>query len=75
MKVVLTKDVKDLGRTGETIKVAGGYARNYLLPRRLAMIASEKREKYWKHVQHILGKKEAKVVEERKKLSGRFSRR
>jgi len=36
MKVVLTKDVKDLGRSGEIVNVAEGYARNYLFPRKLA---------------------------------------
>jgi large subunit ribosomal protein L9 len=36
MKVVLIKDVKDLGRRGEIVNVAEGYARNYLLPRKLA---------------------------------------
>jgi large subunit ribosomal protein L9 len=40
MKVVLSKDVKDLGRAGEVKEVADGYARNYLLPRRLAVPAT-----------------------------------
>jgi large subunit ribosomal protein L9 len=36
MEVLLRKDVEKLGKTGETVKVADGFARNYLLPRRLA---------------------------------------
>lgn len=39
MKVILTKDVKDLGKAGQVINAADGYARNYLLPRKLAIEA------------------------------------
>lgn len=41
MKVVLTEDVKGTGKAGETREVADGYARNYLLPRKLAQAASK----------------------------------
>jgi len=40
VKVVLDKDVKDLGRAGQVKEVADGYARNYLFPRRLAVPAT-----------------------------------
>lgn len=39
MKIILTRDVTDLGKTGELVNVAEGYARNYLLPRKMAMVA------------------------------------
>ncbi|MCR4402426.1 MAG: 50S ribosomal protein L9 [Firmicutes bacterium] len=42
MKVILKQDVKGLGREGDTVKVADGYARNYLIPRGLAIEASER---------------------------------
>lgn len=42
MKVILKEDVHGLGRAGQTINVKDGYARNYLLPRGLALIADEK---------------------------------
>lgn len=41
MKVLLTQDVADLGLAGEIQTVAGGYARNYLLPRGLAVLATK----------------------------------
>lgn len=41
MKVIMLSDVKDVGKKGEIINVAEGYARNYLLPRKLAMEATE----------------------------------
>ncbi len=40
MKVILTKDVAGTGKAGEVKDVADGYARNYLIPRKLAMPAS-----------------------------------
>lgn len=41
MKVILTKDVEDLGNKGEVVTVADGYARNYLVPRSLAVKATD----------------------------------
>jgi len=40
LEVLLLKDIKRLGKAGETKKVADGYARNYLLPRGLAVLAT-----------------------------------
>ncbi len=40
MDVLLIKDVENLGREGDVVAVADGYARNYLVPRKIAMIAS-----------------------------------
>lgn len=40
MKVVLTADVKSLGKKGELVSVSDGYARNFLFPRKLAMEAN-----------------------------------
>ncbi len=39
MKVILNKDVKDLGKKGELVNVSDGYAKNFLIPRKLAVIA------------------------------------
>lgn len=39
MKLILTRDVKDLGKSGQVVNVADGYARNFLLPRKLAIQA------------------------------------
>ncbi|MEZ4674993.1 MAG: 50S ribosomal protein L9 [Caldilineaceae bacterium] len=41
MKVLLTQDVPELGMAGEIYSVAGGYARNYLMPRGLALLATK----------------------------------
>ena len=41
MKIILLDDLPTLGRRGEVREVADGYARNYLLPRRLALVATD----------------------------------
>lgn len=45
MKLILTADVSGLGGPGDVVEVKDGYGRNYLLPRRLAMLASKGAEK------------------------------
>ncbi|MDO8675779.1 MAG: 50S ribosomal protein L9 [Candidatus Omnitrophota bacterium] len=40
MNIILTQDMKDLGHIGDVVRVKDGYARNYLLPRQMAMAAT-----------------------------------
>ena len=42
MKLILNSDVQSLGRKGDVVDVAKGYARNYLLPKKLAIVATAK---------------------------------
>ena len=59
MKVILTRDVPKVGRDGEIVTVADGYARNYLFPRQLALVA--KGDVMKQHVNRI-AREEAKVA-------------
>src|SRR5512145_959925 len=45
MEVILREDVEKLGNRGQIVKVAAGYARNFLLPKRLAVPATEANKK------------------------------
>jgi large subunit ribosomal protein L9 len=45
MEIILREDVEKLGSRGQVVKVAAGFARNYLLPKRLAVAASEANKK------------------------------
>ena len=63
MEVILREHVENLGKRGELVKVADGYARNYLLPRKLALLATDGNKK---HVEREREKFEAKEGEERK---------
>ena len=44
MKVILQKDMKNLGKIGDLVKVRDGYGRNYLLPQGFAVLADEKNQ-------------------------------
>ena len=63
MEVILREHVDNLGRRGEIVKVADGYARNFLLPRKLALLATEGNKK---QIERERAKFEAKEAEEQK---------
>ncbi len=42
MKIILAKDIRTVGEAGDVVSVADGYARNYLLPKKFAYIATKK---------------------------------
>jgi large subunit ribosomal protein L9 len=62
MEVILREHVDHLGRRGEIVKVADGYARNFLLPRKLALLATEGNKK---QVERERAKFDAKEAEDR----------
>src|SRR5258706_5509177 len=45
MELILREDIEHLGHRGDLVKVAAGYARNFLLPKRLAVLATESNKK------------------------------
>jgi len=63
MEVILREHVDNLGRRGEVVKVADGYARNYLLPRKLALLVTEGNKQ---QIERERGKFEAREQEEKK---------
>jgi len=63
MEVILREHVDNLGRRGEVVKVADGYARNFLLPRKLALKATEGNRK---QIERERVKFDAKEAEEQK---------
>src|SRR5260370_38291381 len=63
MEVILREHVDNLGKRGEIVKVADGYARNYLLPRKLALLATDGNKK---QIEREREKFEMKEGEEKK---------
>lgn len=59
--VILQRDVAKLGKGGEVVKVASGYARNYLLPGGFALSASEGNVARFEHQKKVAGEKAAKL--------------
>ena len=59
MEVILRDHVENLGRRGDVVKVADGYARNYLLPRKLALLATPANKKVVERQRKIADTQEA----------------
>ena len=60
VQVILSEEVANLGSPGDVVKVRAGYARNYLLPRKLAVQASQKNLKAFEHAKAVaMQKREA----------------
>ena len=64
MEVILIQDVDNLGAANELVKVRNGYARNYLIPRKLALEANPSNRKQQEEKTKQLQKKEAKMLAE-----------
>ena len=72
MKVILKENVEHLGQIGDVVKVAPGYARNYLLPRGFAMLATEGNQKALEHAKRQLEYKKNKVLEGARALAAKI---
>lgn len=59
--VILQRDISKLGKGGEVVKVAAGFARNYLLPQGLALSASEGNVSRFEHEKKVAGERAAKL--------------
>lgn len=68
MKVILQKDVKDLGKVGDLVNVSEGFARNLLFPRKLALEATEKKVNEYNHLKRVAESKKKKAMAERQEL-------
>jgi large subunit ribosomal protein L9 len=69
MEIILREDVEKLGARGEVVKVAAGYARNYLLPKRLAVAATESNKKIVEQERQAHLRRETKLKGEAEDLA------
>lgn len=69
MKVILQENLENLGHIGDIVKVAPGYARNYLIPKGFALPANEKNTKAMEHAKRQLEYKKNKVLEQAKAIA------
>jgi large subunit ribosomal protein L9 len=69
MEVILREDIENLGSRGQLVKVAPGYARNFLLPKRKAVAATESNKKIVEQERQAHLRKEAKVQGEAQELA------
>lgn len=64
MEVILLKDIPSLGKVGSIVNVSDGYARNFLIPRNLAIIATEGNKKRIEEIKRIESKKRDKILKD-----------
>ena len=62
MEVILREEIENLGGRGDLVKVTNGYARNFLLPRRLAVAATDSNKKIVEQERQAHLRREAKVI-------------
>jgi len=72
MNVILTENVKGLGNMGDVVKVKPGYARNFLVPNKLAVEASDRNLKELEHHRRQLSRKAEKLSQEAAVVKGRI---
>jgi large subunit ribosomal protein L9 len=73
MEVILQQDVDNLGTVGEVVKVKPGYARNFLLPRGLALPADPKNLRVLEHLKRQAAAKRAKVQKANQDAASKLS--
>jgi len=73
MDVVLKEDVFSLGKMGDVIRVKDGYARNYLLPRGLVLVANKRNLKALEHEQRVIAGKRERALSSAQSLSEELS--
>lgn len=73
MKVILKDEVKNIGDMGQIVEVADGYARNYLVPKGLAVEANTKNIKSLEHTKRVIQERAKKVRNQAQELSNKIS--
>lgn len=75
MKIILMQDVKSLGKKGELVEASDGYARNYLLPRKLAKQANAQAMNEYKNAEdsknYKIATQKAQAESDKKRLEGK----
>ncbi|WP_138159809.1 50S ribosomal protein L9 [Peptoniphilus catoniae] len=62
MKIILLKDAKNIGKKGELVDAKDGYARNFLIPRKIAIEATEENLKKWEKDQEKMAEEERENI-------------
>ena len=73
MEVILRKSVEGLGVPGDVLKVADGYARNYLLPMQLAVHATERNRRFLEHQKRVIDHQESKDKEQAQEIASQLT--
>jgi len=69
MQVILLEDIPSLGKAGDQVKVSDGYGRNYLIPQKKAMLATEKSLKAIEHQKRQVQQQTGKVKKDAERIA------
>jgi large subunit ribosomal protein L9 len=72
MEIILMEDVPSVGKAGDRVRVSDGYARNYLLPRKKAVLATATSQKALEHERNLVQHKQGKLEQEAQELATRL---
>jgi len=75
MKIILTADVPNLGAPGDIVEVKDGYGRNYLLPRKMAIVATRGAEKQVETIQRAQRARQIRDLDHAKEVAGDLGNR
>jgi large subunit ribosomal protein L9 len=73
MKVILLEDIEAVGKMGDTVNVKDGYARNYLIPRKLALLATARNLKAQDHQIKHMERRKTKIAGEAQSLADKIT--
>jgi len=73
MEVILKEDIPNVGKMGEVVRVRDGYARNYLLPRGLVLVADKKTLKTFEHQKRVVASQKDRVVKQSQTLADKLA--
>lgn len=73
MKIILKEDVKNIGKMGSVVNVSDGYARNFLVPKNLAVEANIKNIKALEHEKRKIAERAKKVIKSNQEIAEKIS--
>ena len=74
MKIILTTNIKKLGKIGEIVNVKDGFARNYLFPNKMALRNTKKNSEYYNNIKDNMIEKEKNKLDEAKNLINKIGK-
>ena len=72
MTIILTEDIENLGKAGDVVRVRAGYGRNYLIPKGLALQATERNRKRLEHERQVIARRREKMIKTVEEMKARL---